>query len=107
MNHYCTYFDRGFLIQGLALWRSLAAHDAHGTLWVLALDEFTAEVLREFNEPHLRVITLDEFERNDPALRAAKASRSRVEYYFTLSPCWPRWLLATQPAIERITYLDA
>ena len=27
MNHYCTYHDRGYLAQGLALWRSLAARD--------------------------------------------------------------------------------
>ena len=40
MNHYCTYFDRGFLAQGLALWRSLGKHDLDSVLWVLALDEF-------------------------------------------------------------------
>ena len=38
MNHYCTYFDRGFLPQGLAMWTSLKAHDATAVLWVLALD---------------------------------------------------------------------
>src|SRR5918912_1541432 len=96
MNHYCTYFDRGFLIQGLALWRSLAAHDASAVLWVLALDDFTDEVLRELGDARLRVVTLAELERDDPELLAAKANRARVEYYFTLSPCWPRWLLATQ-----------
>jgi len=107
MNHYCTYFDRGFLIQGLALWRSLATHDPDATLWVLALDEFTAEVLEEFREPRLRTVRLVELESGDPALGPAKADRTRIEYFFTLSPCWPRWLLAMQPGISRITYLDA
>ena len=27
VNHYVTYFDRGYLAQGVALWRSLALHD--------------------------------------------------------------------------------
>jgi len=107
MNHYCTYFDRGFLIQGLALWRSLAAHDVDAVLWVLALDDFTADVLRETGGTWMRVVTLAELEAGDPDLVAAKADRSRVEYYFTLSPCWPRWLLARHPEIERLTYLDA
>jgi hypothetical protein len=107
VNHYCTYFDRGFLIQGLALWRSLAAHDRDSVLWVLALDEFTAEVLREVGGTWLRVVRLDEIEAGDEELRKAKANRSTAEYYFTLSPCWPWWLLRKRPAIERVTYLDA
>ncbi len=107
MNHYCTYFDRGFLAQGLALWRSLAKHDPDSVLWVLALDEFTAEVLRELGGTWLRVVPLAEVEAGDEELAAAKANRTRVEYFFTLSPCWPRWLLAKRPEIERVTYLDA
>jgi len=107
MNHYCTYFDRGFLIQGLALWRSLAAHDPDAVLWVLALDDFTADVLREIGGTWMRVIPLAQLEAAEPQLAAAKTNRTRAEYIFTLSPCWPRWLLATQPEIGRVTYVDA
>ncbi len=107
MNVYCTYFDRGFLAQGLALWRSLAAHDPEARLWVLALDDFTADVLRELGETRLSVVALADVEAGDAALAAAKENRTRVEYYFTLSPCWPRWLLARHPEIARVTYVDA
>lgn len=107
MNHYCTYFDRGFLIQGLAMWRSLARQDRDSVLWVLALDDFTADVLREMGGTWLRVVRLEEVEGGDEALRKAKGDRSRAEYYFTLSPCWPRWLLRRRAEIERVTYLDA
>jgi hypothetical protein len=107
MNHYCTYFDRGFLLPGLALWRSLAAHDPAAMLWVLALDDFTADLLKEWAEPRLQVVPLAELERADPALLEAKVNRAPVEYVFTLSPCWPRWLLTSHPEISRLTYLDA
>ena len=107
MNHYCTYFDSGFLPQGLALWASLKRHDAAAVLWVLALDEPAAAALRGVGQPDLRVVALAELEAGDAALAAAKANRSKVEYYFTLSPCWPHWLLRTQPEIAAITYLDA
>jgi hypothetical protein len=107
MNAYCTYFDGGFLAQGLALWRSLQRHDPQAALWVLALDQTTAEVLAQLGDPALRVVPLAELEAADPELAAVKTGRSRVEYYFTLSPCWPRWLLQSRPEIGRLAYVDA
>jgi hypothetical protein len=107
MNHYCTYFDGGFLPQGLALWRSLAARDPDSVLWVLALDETTARVLGALGGSFLKVVPLAELEAADPELARVKNSRSRAEYYFTLSPCWPRYLLRKRPDLGRVTYLDA
>jgi len=107
MNHFCTSIDRGYLVQGLAFWRSLAAHDPDAVLWVLALDDVTAAVLREVGGTWLRVVPLAELEAGDAELATAKAHRSRIEYYFTLQPCWPRWLLAKQTSIDRLTAVDA
>ncbi len=107
MNHYCTYFDHGFLPQGVALARSLAAHDPAAVLWVLALDDETAHALRELKLSTLRIVPLAELEAAIPALAAVKPTRTRVEYYFTLSPCWPQHLLQTRPEIDRLVYLDA
>ncbi len=107
MNHACTYFDSGFLIQGLALWRSLARHDPDAALWVLALDETVTEALNRLGDPNLRVVKLGDLENGYAELAKAKADRSRTEYMFTLSPCWPLWLLEHHPEIGRITYLDA
>lgn len=107
MNHYCTYFDGGFLPQGLALWRSLARYDKDAVLWVLALDDTAAKVLHAVGGTWLRVVTLPELESADPELARVKSTRSRIEYYFTLSPCWPRHLLRARAEIDRITYLDA
>jgi hypothetical protein len=107
VRHYCTYFDEGFLAQGVALWRSLHEHDSGAVLWVLALDDLTANVLRGLQHDRLRVGTLAEIEAADPSLVTAKANRSRVEYYFTLSPCWPRHLFRAHPEIDRLVYVDA
>lgn len=107
MNHYCTYFDGSFLVQGLALWRSLTAHDPDAVLWVLTLDDFAQGFLGSRIDPSLRAVSLETLEADDPELTAAKENRTRVEYYFTLSPCWPRWLLRKHPEIDRVTYLDA
>ncbi len=106
--YYCTYFDRGYLGRGLALYRSLTErHIAPFVLWVLCFDDFTYDVLVRLNQPNLKPIALAEFERDDPALLQAKLNRSRVEYYFTCTPSWPLHLLNRHREIDLITYLDA
>ena len=97
MNHYCTYLDSGFLLQGLALWRSLAAHDRAAVLWVLALDDTTAAGLRALGADDLRVLTPEDLERADPELARSRATRSALEHLFTFSPCLPRHLLRNHP----------
>jgi hypothetical protein len=107
VNHYCTYFDRGYLMRGVALWLSLKRHDPSAVLWALCLDDVAAEAVRGLDEVNLRALSLVELEAADPELLALKSSRWRAEYCFTISPCLPRWMLRQQPGIEVITYLDA
>jgi hypothetical protein len=107
MNHYCTYFDSGYLGRGVALWHSLKRHDPSAVLWALGLDDATVKAVRGLDEVDFRVVPLAEFEAADPELLAVKPHRSRAEYCFTISPCLPRWLLGRQPGIEVITYVDA
>lgn len=107
LNHYCTYFDRNFLVQGCALAASLRENDPASVLWVLCLDDFTFSYLRQAALPRVRAVELADLERADEELRVVKDGRQKVEYYFTLSPCWPRYLLREVPGIDRITYVDA
>ncbi|MDB6128739.1 MAG: hypothetical protein JWM35_2635, partial [Verrucomicrobia bacterium] len=107
MNPYCTYFDRGYLAQGVALWTSLARHDADAQLWALALDDETAGVLRGLNDSRLKVLTLPDLLNTDPELAAVQRTRSRQEFIFTLTPCLTRHLLAGMKFGATLCYLDA
>jgi len=107
MHHFCTYFDRNYLAQGLTLCRSLTDHAGPFTLWVLCFDDITHEVISGLNLSNVRPVSLQEFEGGDEALLKAKRNRSRVEYYFTCTPSWLLYLVNHYPQIERITYLDA
>ena len=107
MRHYCTYFDTHYFLRGLALYRSLKQHAEPFTLRVLCFDDFSYEVLTKLSQPDLIPISLADFERGDDALLAAKAERSRVEYYFTCSPSLPLYILNHFPEVEMVTYLDA
>ncbi|MEO7717541.1 MAG: glycosyl transferase [Capsulimonas sp.] len=107
MRYYCTYFDRRYLIRGLALYRSLKRHAEPFTLWVLCFDDETFDALTKMALPEVHPVRLSDFESHYPELKAAKSDRTIVEYYFTCSPFWPLYLLDQHPEIDIVTYLDA
>ena len=106
-RHYCTYFDSRYLACGLTLYRSLERHAGEFLLWVLCFDDASYEALRALDLPHLKAVSLAEFEEGDVALLATKPTRSRVEYIFTCTPSWPLYIFRHDPGIEVLTYLDA
>ena len=106
-RHFCTYFDHRYLARGLALHASLSRHSPDCILWVLCLSDVCAQALRQLARPGLRPVTLAELEHFDPELAACKGNRSLVEYYFTCSPCLPRYVFQMVPSTQSITYLDS
>jgi hypothetical protein len=86
---------------------SLKAHGVKFTLWVLCLTEECKRILDAIGSPDIKGYSLNTLEKVRPELQNAKRNRSISEYYFTLSPFWPNFLLATHSEIRSITYLDA
>ena len=76
-------------------------------LAVLALSERCEQVLQRLALPDLVVIPLAALEATEPRLLAAKANRSTVEYYFTLTPWLIQAALRAVPGAQRATYLDS
>ena len=107
MYHFCTYFDRNYLVRGLALYHSLVRHSPPFRLYMLCMDDVSYEYLRTHPLPHAKPIPLAALEASDAALRKVKSSRSLVEYYFTATPCFPLYILDRFPDIDTIVYLDA
>jgi hypothetical protein len=105
--HLCTYFDRNYLVRGLSLFRSLRDRVENFRLYVLCLDEATYAAITALEEERLCPVRLQTLELHDAELLSIKPARSRIEYYFTCSPAWPRFLLHEHPEIELLTYLDA
>ena len=107
MYYFCTYFDVHYLTRGLALYESLENHCSSFELWILCMDTEAHRALAKLSLPHVRLITLEEFERGDEALLAAKKSRSRIEYYFTCTPSLPLYVFNHCPEARLVTYVDA
>ncbi|MCK4386481.1 MAG: glycosyl transferase [Candidatus Pacebacteria bacterium] len=102
--HFCTLFDKNYLIKGLALYNSLCEHIDSFCLWILCLDDETYSILNTMKLQNMKLIKLSDFETKE--LKEIRKTRSLAEYYFTLGPSFISSIL-TKPEISLITYLDA
>ena len=104
---FCTYFDRHYLIKGLALYASLKKHCQSFKLYILCMDQLCYDILSQLHYDEIHLISLEDFENGDEELLKAKHNRSLIEYYFTCTPSLPLFILANHPDVDLITYLDA
>lgn len=107
MQHFCTYFDSNYLPRGLALYFSFRQHVPGAMLHILCLDELCYQTLDGMNLASVRLIPLATLEQSDTELAQTCENRSRIEYYFTCTPCLPLYILEHDPSIDMITYIDA
>lgn len=105
VEHFVTLFDGRFLPQGLALHASLQRHASCHTLWILCVDEQAYSVLTDLRLPNVRLLRVEDVETAE--ILAVKPTRTRGEYYWTLTPFAPRFVFEADADVQRVTYLDA
>jgi ubiquinone/menaquinone biosynthesis C-methylase UbiE len=106
VRRYCTYCNGDYAPRCLVMIESLRRHEPDAAIHALCLDATAARIIRD-RAPGTHVTTLEELEAFDPALAEAKSNRSAIEFFFTCTPCYPRYLLARYPDTDTVTYLDA
>ena len=104
-RYFCTLFDSGYLLKGLAMIRSLARHCPGMKIHVLCMDGQSRRILESLDMPFVRCVTLAEVE--NEALLRAKADRGIAEYCWTLSSCFTWYVMQNDPEIDFLTYVDA
>ena len=102
---FVTYFNKHYLLKGLAMIESLLNHVPNAEIWVLAFDEYTIKILNKIHPKQVRVISPKEFEDRD--LKKAKKNRSLVEFFWTCSPSLPLYVFKKKSSAEQVVYLDA
>jgi len=107
MYAFCTYFDKNYLLRGLTLFRSLAKYLNDFKFFIICLDDYTYSLVIRLKIPQIFAIPLSEIEAYDPELKRVKATRKLIEYYFTLTPVIPLYIVEKNPELNMITYLDA
>ena len=104
-RHFCTLFDSGYLLKGLAMIRSLERHCPRMKIHVLCMDAQTKNILESLALPYVNCITLAEVE--NEALLKAKADRGVAEYCWTLSSGFTSYVMNRFQEIDFLTYVDA
>lgn len=108
MSHmYLTDFDINYAIKGVAMIRSLLANDPDSIITVICLDKECFRLLVKLAIPELRLIPLSGIEVEDTALLLAKANRSLIEYYWTLTPTIILRFIQQMKENDILTYIDA
>ena len=101
----CTYFDKNFLPRGLALLDSLEKNSDNFIVYILALDDETAEYLNNLNKMHIQVITLHQY--SEYFSIDQTKFKNKKEFYFSLTPALCLYVLKHYSEIEILLYLDA
>lgn len=104
-RYFCTLFDSGYLIKGLAMMTSLKQWCSGAHIFVLCMDDKAKQILTALNKPYISCIALADVETDE--LLEAKKTRGVAEYCWTLSPCLPTYVLEARPDIDAITYIDS
>jgi len=107
MRYFCISFDENYLARGLALYASLKRHCNEFRLNILCLDERCREYMEQLSLPECSLIPLGDLEAADPELLSTKASKTIIDYSFTLKPCLVRYLMQEVPEGEFLAYLDS
>ncbi len=105
VRNFCTLFDSGYLLKGLAMIRSLSHYCPQMRIHVLCMDGQAKYILESLALPYVTCISLAEVE--DEALLRAKADRGVAEYCWTLSSCFTSYVMTHFPEIDFLTYVDA
>ena len=100
---YCTVFDRNYLYQGVALYKSLSRFSAGFKLYCLTLDDESSAALRTLKLPGLFVVALGDLDSG-----AVNEIRPKVNYS---QFCWSMQPLVCEYVLNlgepSVTYLEA
>jgi len=102
----CTYFDKNYLSKFLACRESIIEYEKNVTFYCLCLDDFSYDYLKKIKKKNIQIISLKEIEEKYLVLKYAKKNREKVEYYFTLSPFLPLYILENFN-VDIINYIDS
>jgi hypothetical protein len=105
---YCTFFDIGYLSRGIAMIESLREHGDDGKIYLLALDTETQEYFSKFPLQNVQILNIENIEKFNPDLLEIKSERTKMEYYFTITPQLFKFIFSLENIPGMIvTYLDA
>lgn len=108
MRELCTYCDKNYLCQALALHQSLTRQPTAFRLWLLCLDETTYRIATALGLGDTVLIERSALLSYSSELREAEANRPELEFYYACTPVLVKYVLdRTEIAVGGVSYVDA
>lgn len=104
MNHYCTIFDKNYLLQGMALYRSLCQHSKAFKFYVLCMDRTAYDMLYKLEQEAIVPVFVDDFV--DAEIHEVRQRTSRGQFCWVCQPLFCQYLLK-KFQLDMVTYLEA
>jgi hypothetical protein len=105
MHDFCTLFDKNYLFQGVALYRSLLKTTKEFRLYVLCMDQTAYDMITKLNQQNLIPIHISEIVQ-DEETRAARDRTSHGQFCWVCQPLVCSYVLDHFKA-DMVTYLEA
>jgi len=102
----CTYFDKNYLSKFLVCKDSIIKNEENSKFYCLCLDQYSYEYLSGLSDDKIILISIKEIEDYFLELKEAKINREKIEYYFTLSPFLPLYIIK-KFKVDIINYIDS
>lgn len=104
MRTFCTLFDKNYLYQGMALYRSLVLHADEFTLYVLCMDSRSYVLLGNMRLPGLVPIKVEDL--LTPEIAGARARTTHGQFCWVCQPLICSYILERFDC-EMVTYLES
>lgn len=107
MRHFCTLFDKNYLYQALALYKSLEIYCNKFNLYALCMDDIAYSMIIKISKTgrtNLIPIFVSEIETDE--VKSIKNRFSRFQYFAIWQPLICQYIL-DQYKVDLITYIDA
>lgn len=105
MKNFVTIFNKDFIPQGIALYKSMCSHMSSFKLWIICVD---SETFNFFNRNDFNnIIPLHLIDLETDKLKKLRTERSLAEYCWTITPFAPKFVFDHDHSIDHVTYIDA
>lgn len=104
MYHFSTLFDKNYLPQGVALYRSLMKTAREFRLYTLCMDQASYDMILKLDQPNLVPIHLSEIENDET--RAVRANTTHGQFCWVCQPLVCIYVL-DKFKVDMVTYLEA
>jgi hypothetical protein len=104
MRNYCTLFDRNYLFQGMALYRSLVRHTSNFRLFALCMDETAHDLVKAMESITLVPIGISEL--LNPEIERVRGHTTHGQFCWVCQPLICEYILDRFDA-GMVTYLEA